>query len=411
MQPGITGFVRIPNSQDPNKVYALGSGGRPIKDEQDLMLATGASSVAQAWQIANVQLIEPSQAIQYGITATQAQEATQPAQPAQQPASQSAATFTTPSGAVVNSATGAMITPPPASNVPLTPPDAATGATTGATTGSGQFASFVKTADNPTIYGVTAGGQYVGFQTEDQFKQAGGDFNNVQIIKTAPDSFIAYPDYLKTPSSGTFDYKQWGITDAQWNAIDSATQAFVASTAGILKSQYDQGQANASINSDLLNKAMAAAANDPDIKAKYGDSLAMAQSSLQKNLGFINEEYGQTLTQEQKDWELASKNLKEQQAAAGTAYSGFREQAQQKLDTDQSGIIASTKRSLQQNLNALGQGIESQFGSGALSNFAPLTSQGLSYTPAGGIMGTDPLAKKADVYNKGLSEFSTTKIT
>ncbi len=67
-QNGITGFVRIPDAIDPNKVYAIGPGGRPIADENDLMRATGASSIAQAWQLAQVKLMTPEEALKVAIT-------------------------------------------------------------------------------------------------------------------------------------------------------------------------------------------------------------------------------------------------------------------------------------------------------------------------------------------------------
>lgn len=72
MQQGITGFVRIPNSINPDRVYAIGKGGRPIENEQDLMKATGASSVAEAWRIANVQSKSPDEALSIGITSDEA---------------------------------------------------------------------------------------------------------------------------------------------------------------------------------------------------------------------------------------------------------------------------------------------------------------------------------------------------
>jgi hypothetical protein len=68
IQQGISGFVRIPDSIDPHKVYAIGPGGRPIADSADLMRATGASSLSEAWKIASVQIISPEQATKYAIT-------------------------------------------------------------------------------------------------------------------------------------------------------------------------------------------------------------------------------------------------------------------------------------------------------------------------------------------------------
>lgn len=76
MITGITGFIRVPDSLDPNKVYALGSNGRPINNEQDLMTLTGGKTVAQAWQLANVQNVSPEDALnKYNVTAANAKRA------------------------------------------------------------------------------------------------------------------------------------------------------------------------------------------------------------------------------------------------------------------------------------------------------------------------------------------------
>lgn len=80
IQQGITGFVKVTDSSDPGKVYAIGTGGRPIADEQDLMKATGASSVAEAWKIAGVKEIGSAQAKSYGINLPEVSAA--PATPA-----------------------------------------------------------------------------------------------------------------------------------------------------------------------------------------------------------------------------------------------------------------------------------------------------------------------------------------
>jgi len=75
-QTGIIGFVRIPDSLDPNKVYAIGPGGKPVTDENELMRLTGATSIAQAWQLANVKLISPDEALKVGITDPMAKSTT-----------------------------------------------------------------------------------------------------------------------------------------------------------------------------------------------------------------------------------------------------------------------------------------------------------------------------------------------
>lgn len=208
----------------------------------------------------------------------------------------------------------------------------------------------------------------------------------------------------------SFDPVKYGIDSSLWNSLDDATKAFVASTAQILQGQYDQGQANVSINSKLLSDAMKLAESDPDIQAKYGDSLKLAQVDLQKNLGLINQNYTQQMTELEQQQKLQRENLAEQEAAAGRAYSGFREQAKERLATTQSGVIQSSRNALQQKLNELGSSVEGQFGSQALSGFAPIAAGGLSYDDIGGVTGSNVLAKKQDIYNKGISMYQNQKI-
>ena len=215
-----------------------------------------------------------------------------------------------------------------------------------------------------------------------------------------------------TPASTTtpFSPSAAGITDDLWKQLDPGTQAFVESVYKTTTSQYNSGMVNVSINQDLLNKAMANAATDPEIISKYGDAFNQTQQSLVQNLGQINAEFNQqaalTATQQQAD----KKAQAEQAAAAGQTYSGFRAQAQQKLQAEQSGVIESSRRQLQNQLNTLGSSVESQYGTAGLNKFAPITAGGLNYTPTGNITGTIGASQKADIQAKGLSTFNAEKL-
>lgn len=217
-----------------------------------------------------------------------------------------------------------------------------------------------------------------------------------------------------TGSSVDFNNPKWyqtfGITDAMWGQLDPATQSFVKSTASLVQTQYDQGVVNASINADLLNKAMTAAASDPDIKAKYGDALTIAQQDLQKNLALINTSYASQDQITRATQAKEKKDLAETEAAAGRTYSGFRKQAEDLLATNQSGVITSAKSQLQQKLNTLGSSLESTYGTAGLSKFDPISAGGLDYTPYGGITGSEAASKKADIEAKGLSTFNNEKL-
>ncbi len=214
------------------------------------------------------------------------------------------------------------------------------------------------------------------------------------------------------PLSGkTTDYDpSLGVPEELWNQLDDSSKAFVTGVKDVIQSQYDAGQTNVSINADLLNKAMTAAANDPDILSKYGDALKLNQSSLNRTLSDISSEYSQTEKERGIAQEEQRKALAESEASAGRAYSGFREQAKQRLATSQEGVIESSKRALQKELQNIGQTLEERYGTSGLYRFSPITAGGLSYTPVGGIIGTEAAAKKADIEAKGLSEYEKVKL-
>lgn len=212
----------------------------------------------------------------------------------------------------------------------------------------------------------------------------------------------------ETPAA--FDPASYGITPDLWAQLDPGTQAFVESAAKVVQGQYNQGAINVSVNADLLNKAMAAAATDPDIKAKYGDSFAMAQADLSNNLAYINADYAQSMGITLAQQEQAKKTLSEQEAEAGRAYSGFREQAKGLLEKEQSGVIESAKRQLQQQVQKAGSAYESAFGTSALQGYGTIGAGGQTYAPVGGITGTEPLAEKQDIYSKGQSIFAAERL-
>lgn len=71
---GVIDFVRIPDATDPNKVYAIGPGGRPMDNEQMLMEYTGEKTAAEAFK--HVRLVSPEEALSVGVTAAEAKRKT-----------------------------------------------------------------------------------------------------------------------------------------------------------------------------------------------------------------------------------------------------------------------------------------------------------------------------------------------
>lgn len=68
----ILGFVRIPTAKDPNKVFALGPGGKPVDNEQELVQLTGAKTVEEAFGF--VQEVTADQARSVGVTGFEVDE-------------------------------------------------------------------------------------------------------------------------------------------------------------------------------------------------------------------------------------------------------------------------------------------------------------------------------------------------
>lgn len=207
-----------------------------------------------------------------------------------------------------------------------------------------------------------------------------------------------------------FDYSKYNITDELWNTLDPATKAFVESMSGMLQAQYDQGVANVSINADLYNKAYEAAKNDPNIMAKYGDALKLDQGSLVQNLGLIDAEFDQKYGLNQMRFEQEKKQLADMEADAGRAFSGFRKQAEGRLATEQSGVIESSKRQLQGQLNQMGQALEARYGTQGLSQFGNLSAGGLAYNPIGNITGTVERDKEQDILTKAANTFNMERL-
>ena len=213
-----------------------------------------------------------------------------------------------------------------------------------------------------------------------------------------------------------FDPSYFGTAFQQaYNQADPSTK----STLNILGSvMIKQAQDNTPIPTALtasdIKDLWAKAESDPTIQQYYADDLKVGTANLQTNLATLTSDFQNTTGQQQRDFVEAKKNLLETQAAQGTAYSGFRKQAEQKQSADQSGIITSTRSQLQQQLNSQQQAFEQKFGSSALSSLglggvSAATTPGYTgpdygtpatYTPIGGVAGTEATAKVEDVQNQ-----------
>lgn len=159
-----------------------------------------------------------------------------------------------------------------------------------------------------------------------------------------------------------------------------------------------------------FNKYLEKASTDPEIQQKYGDMLKMDMSDVNYNINLLNSNYNRDAALQQTQFQNQQKDLGEQYANAGTAYSGFRNKAAQDLKNEQSGIIESKRAQLQSQLRNIGTGLEKVYGTKGLNQFGNISAGGQTYNPVGGIIGTYDQAKAADTRNLAGQFYNETRL-
>lgn len=241
----------------------------------------------------------------------------------------------------------------------------------------------------------------------------------------------------KKSGSKSFNYKSLGISDDVWNSLGSDGQSAMSIIGKGVMKIIDKNQPLPEVLDDKeMNKLWKEAEKDPVIQKEFGDEMNVAKDYLNKNIDLISAEFKSLTEDQQREYIDAKKQTQEAQAAIGTAYSGFRKQAEEKLGTQQSGIVESSRRQLQQQLNQIGQQFEQRFGSKALGKtvlgktigagdigtYGGQTYTGAGYTPVGytatgGITGTQAsdilaakLQKQQDLAGEKLQEIQLENI-
>lgn len=130
---------------------------------------------------------------------------------------------------------------------------------------------------------------------------------------------------------------------------------------------------------DALNYAK----SDPLIQAKYSDALALDKNAFKQSLETLQQSTASENTQRKLLFEQDRKNLAEQSAGAGQAYSGFRNKAQENLSSYEEAVISSSRAQKQDALNRSTAAFESKWGTGAttpgsLQFTDPMKSLGIS---------------------------------
>jgi hypothetical protein len=206
-----------------------------------------------------------------------------------------------------------------------------------------------------------------------------------------------------TPTGLAYDsgLSAYGVPETLWNQMSPTQQVSVMIGYDTAKAQYAQ---NASALT--VQDALAAAAKDPNIINKYADLANVTAADLQNSVSQIALNASITSQQQQAQMQQAQAAQDKQFGGAGTAYSSFRQGAQQQLNTQNQGIIQSTAAQYQQQLRSAGEGAEQLYG----SNYAPLQNMGVNYinpltgqaqtigyTPVGGLTGTAAQQQQQDI--------------
>ena len=194
-----------------------------------------------------------------------------------------------------------------------------------------------------------------------------------------------------------------GLSEAQIASLSQGDIAMFSAMSDYITKQNSNGTTGAFD----INQALAAAQNDPDIAAKYGDSLKTGLADFARGVNQLQTGANIWSNQQSQDMENARKNLQDTEAGAGRAYSGFRQQANQQLKNTQTGVIQSEKSQLEKNVADMGSAFEKQYGTTAtpannmtFNNPLTGTQENIGYNPVGGITGTNPLSEKGDILTK-----------
>lgn len=168
--------------------------------------------------------------------------------------------------------------------------------------------------------------------------------------------------------SKAFNYKQLGITQEAWNALGSEGQAAIAVHGSQLIKAIDKNQPLPEVLDDKeMAKLWKEAEKDPTIQKTFGEELTTAKDYMAKNVDLISSNFKTLTHQQQQEYIDAKKTLETTAAQTGTAYSGFRQQAANKLESSQADTIQSSQNELKQNLQSIESAFEQRFGSKNLS--------------------------------------------
>ncbi len=213
------------------------------------------------------------------------------------------------------------------------------------------------------------------------------------------------------PTDMNANLKALGLSDETIAKLPVDQQALFASIGAIMQKQIDNGNPlPQTFTTDDLHRFADQAAKDPTIDKFYKDQLRLGVADLNAKLGFLQGDTQAQFEQLNRAFPEQNTAASHAAAAAGQAYSGFRNKAKEQLKANQQTILQSTTRQAQQNLRNLGQTFETTYGSQNLPQGGlgmPTGSQGglsnIGYTPFGNVPGQLEQNKQLDIANKNQS--------
>lgn len=234
---------------------------------------------------------------------------------------------------------------------------------------------------------------------QDQDQTIPGTQDNSQTSITDP--MAAYSSELPPQTAGdtAAQFKQvminyYGIPADIVNAASPSLIAFMGTVAQYNYQQAANGQTLQSVNAGNILEAYNKAASDPMIQSQFTDQLNLDKSNVVNSLAYLNTTNQVQQATNAMQFRQAQQQLNQQNANSGIAESGFAKQAKQDLSTEQQGVIQSANAQNKKQIQALGAGIESTYGTNALGQFGPLNVGGQVYNPATGVYGTQPVAQQ-----------------
>ena len=214
--------------------------------------------------------------------------------------------------------------------------------------------------------------------------------------------------------------KSAGISQADYDALSPNQQsAFTLAHAAVQKRVSKNQPVPDVLSKKEMNKLWDEAKNDPTITNYYADQLKQATDIINTNTATDTQQFQQMTQQQQQKYIQDKLALDDAASKAGQAYSGFRGQAKNELDTANQDTIQSTTAQLQSELDQLGQQFEQKYGTGALAGtalgtavtpgnigsynntpYAGPTGAAVQYSPMGNVTGTQASAELASQLNE-----------